>query len=255
MERRRKTAPSWHNGAVPPRTYSPDEVQAILAHALERGHDGAESLTHEELLSVARELGIADAAIEDAARTVGDSLVVKREVEGRLRARRRSFVSHLVPYVLVNTMLVLLNLQTGGPYWFFWPLFGWGIGLVLHGRSAFFPDQHALEAQVQRKLAREREREEKRLRRERGKGSVEDAAKEVVAGALGLVADALQDSRRPRSRPPRAEGESRSRGDGQGQGQRERVRVKTPEPKARPVSFADAEDEETATRDERRRTR
>jgi hypothetical protein len=59
------------------------------------------------------------------------------------RAKRRveeikGFYSHLAVYVLVNAFLVILNVMTSpGEYWFKWPLFGWGIGLVVHGISVF----------------------------------------------------------------------------------------------------------------------
>jgi hypothetical protein len=59
------------------------------------------------------------------------------------RAKKRveeikGFYIHLTVYVLVNAGLLVLNLLTSpGEYWFRWPLFGWGIGLVVHGLSVF----------------------------------------------------------------------------------------------------------------------
>jgi len=49
----------------------------------------------------------------------------------------RGFYVHLLTYLLVNAGLFLLNLITrdGGGWWFYWPLFGWGIGLAAHGIS------------------------------------------------------------------------------------------------------------------------
>jgi hypothetical protein len=35
-------------------------------------------------------------------------------------------------YVLVNLLLVGINLLTPGRLWFYWPLLGWGIGLLAH---------------------------------------------------------------------------------------------------------------------------
>lgn len=61
------------------------------------------------------------------------------------RAKKRveelkGFYSHLTVYVLVNLGLLILNLLTS-PHslWFFWPLFGWGIGVVAHAVSTFAP--------------------------------------------------------------------------------------------------------------------
>ena len=50
----------------------------------------------------------------------------------------RGFYIHLGVYVLVNTLLFLINI-TASPdgLWFFWPLLGWGIALVLHAFSVF----------------------------------------------------------------------------------------------------------------------
>lgn len=54
------------------------------------------------------------------------------------RARRRvdmkiGFFTHLLAYVLVNGGLFLLNAAQGGERWHLWPMFGWGIGLTIHG--------------------------------------------------------------------------------------------------------------------------
>ncbi|UFT99846.1 2TM domain-containing protein [Radiobacillus kanasensis] len=59
------------------------------------------------------------------------------------RAKKRvinlkAFYIHLIVYILVNTLLVILNLmnyEDVGRWWFVYPLLGWGIGLVFHGLS------------------------------------------------------------------------------------------------------------------------
>jgi len=51
----------------------------------------------------------------------------------------RGFYQHLISYVLINLFLFIVNVVTSpGHWWFFWPLFGWGIGLVAHGATVFF---------------------------------------------------------------------------------------------------------------------
>jgi hypothetical protein len=60
--------------------------------------------------------------------------------EARQRATKRvealsGFYTHLLTYCLVNAGLFLINYFSGGRWWFFWPLFGWGIGLLCHGLS------------------------------------------------------------------------------------------------------------------------
>ncbi len=59
------------------------------------------------------------------------------------RARQRveeikGFYVHLTTYVLVNLGLFIINALTSpGNWWFIWPLFGWGIGVVAHAIGTF----------------------------------------------------------------------------------------------------------------------
>jgi 2TM domain len=50
----------------------------------------------------------------------------------------KGFYSHLASYILVMAVLIFINLKYTPQYlWFFWTLFGWGIGLFFHGIKAF----------------------------------------------------------------------------------------------------------------------
>ena len=52
----------------------------------------------------------------------------------------RGFYIHLTVYVLVNLGLFSINmLVTPDGLWFFWPLMGWGLGVVFHALSVFGP--------------------------------------------------------------------------------------------------------------------
>jgi len=59
------------------------------------------------------------------------------------RARKRvkalkGFYRHLAVYLLVNAFLLVINLVTSpSALWFIWPLFGWGIAIVVHAASVF----------------------------------------------------------------------------------------------------------------------
>ncbi|HEX6705951.1 MAG TPA: 2TM domain-containing protein [Albitalea sp.] len=58
------------------------------------------------------------------------------------RARRRvgiklGFYIHATVFVLVNAGLFAINSMTGGYRWSQWPLWGWGIGLAVHGIVTF----------------------------------------------------------------------------------------------------------------------
>jgi len=63
-----------------------------------------------------------------------------RKYQKALRRVRRmkGFYAHLVSYILVNLLLFLINIMTSPDIlWFYWPLFGWGIGIVMHGLFVF----------------------------------------------------------------------------------------------------------------------
>ena len=49
------------------------------------------------------------------------------------RKQRDAFFIHLAVYFAVNLFLTLIDFVTGGGYeWAYWPLMGWGLGLVIH---------------------------------------------------------------------------------------------------------------------------
>ncbi|HZD79095.1 MAG TPA: 2TM domain-containing protein [Actinomycetota bacterium] len=60
-------------------------------------------------------------------------------------ARKRAeeiqgFYVHLIVYVVVNAGLFTINaLSRGdsGVWWFYWPLAGWGIGLLIHAATTY----------------------------------------------------------------------------------------------------------------------
>jgi len=47
------------------------------------------------------------------------------------------FYTHLLVFVLVNSGLYLVNSFSGGQRWHHFPLFGWGLGLAIHGIVTF----------------------------------------------------------------------------------------------------------------------
>lgn len=52
--------------------------------------------------------------------------------------RKIGFYVHSVAFLVVNSGLILLDLQTTPDRtWAFWPLTGWGIGLLFHGLAVF----------------------------------------------------------------------------------------------------------------------
>ena len=52
--------------------------------------------------------------------------------------KKRDFRTHVLMYVLVNTMLVVIwAVTSGGYFWPVWSIAGWGIGLAAHALESF----------------------------------------------------------------------------------------------------------------------
>jgi hypothetical protein len=50
----------------------------------------------------------------------------------------KGYYTHLIVYIVVNLMLFAINmLSSPASLWFYWPLFGWGIAIVIHTLSVF----------------------------------------------------------------------------------------------------------------------
>ena len=66
-----------------------------------------------------------------------------QEEERYFKARKRveeikGFYGNLIAYIVVNIGLMVINLLTSPGYlWFFWPMLGWGIGVLFHGMKVF----------------------------------------------------------------------------------------------------------------------
>lgn len=49
----------------------------------------------------------------------------------------KGFYANLLSYCIVIPMLAIINLSSGGYQWFWWPMLGWGIGLISHAFKVF----------------------------------------------------------------------------------------------------------------------
>lgn len=68
----------------------------------------------------------------------------------------KGFYSNLISYCMVIPFLVLINLYTSPGYqWFWWPMFGWGIGLGGHALQVFGISGSWEEKQIQKILEKE----------------------------------------------------------------------------------------------------
>lgn len=149
------------------RRFSPEEVNAILQRALERqGGASSGSVSYNDLIETARELGIDPAQLDSALaeqETVGamDSARERWKVQ-----RKRKFMEHLRSYLIVNFMLFLLNYFTWDGWWFLWVLCGWGMGIAFDFFDAYYPKDRDIERGARKML----EREARQRRRDGGHG-------------------------------------------------------------------------------------
>ncbi|MCZ2085393.1 MAG: 2TM domain-containing protein [Flavobacteriales bacterium] len=69
----------------------------------------------------------------------------------------KGFYSSLISYCLVIPFLVFINLRTAPEYhWFWWPMFGWGLGLSLSAIKVFGISSNWEEKQIQKILDRDK---------------------------------------------------------------------------------------------------
>ena len=121
--------------------FKQEEAEEILKRAMARTGPGGDlasrEISEERLLSMAAELGIDPAAVRAVAAEMETEQAERTERQQFIRERRAAFWPHLIPYICVNTFLIILNLTTSPhAFWAIWPLLGWGIGLGSHAIHA-----------------------------------------------------------------------------------------------------------------------
>ena len=57
--------------------------------------------------------------------------------------RQRGFQVHAFVFVVSMAVQIAINAYFGAPYWFVWPLLGWGIGLIAHWWFVLGPGSRA----------------------------------------------------------------------------------------------------------------
>ncbi len=188
--------PACYVGPMPERTYTDAQVREILRRAVERGTD-AGGLGHDDLLAAAREVGIATDAVETAIAELEAEGELKEELVKLRGERRKDLAANFATWAIVNAGLFGIDWATGGGWWFYWPLGGWGIFLLLRLKGEIFAsparDRQAAERRVElRRHRREREQAEARRRSEREKrqnsGGLEGVIERGVEELLGAAA-------------------------------------------------------------------
>lgn len=83
------------------------------------------------------------------------------------RAQKRvkelsGFYMHLLTYLAVNLGLFLLDVLTPGGPWFYWPLIGWGVVVLMHGINVAFTGSLFSQRWEERKIRQLMERDRTR---------------------------------------------------------------------------------------------
>jgi hypothetical protein len=169
-----------------PQFYSQEEAEAILTKAARRQPSG--TVSHEQLLAMAEELGITPQEVEAVigeVREAHDDAKLRLEFIGM---RRATFWPHLIPYLLLNLMLIFINWRTSSGFpWALFPLLGWGIGLACHAVAVLPTRGPEFERQFAEWKGEKLKKERRRERR-----SAAEASKDVVEAQVETSADCPQ---------------------------------------------------------------
>jgi hypothetical protein len=178
---------------VAKRTYSQDEVDAILERAIEQQRAESVGLSHEDLVSAAGEVGISKAAIDAAAREVASGAPATPSNAQIVRTWKkrawRGFIRHFTTFVLVNALLAFVNIATSTAFlWFPIVILGWGIGVTMQLLGIVLADEERI-------VERERRKAERKARRERWKAKGADFERAVNEGVRVLLETATEHRR------------------------------------------------------------
>lgn len=87
----------------------------------------------------------------------------KNMSESYIRARKRvddlkDFYGNLISYMLVIPFLIFINFRTSPEFhWFWFPMFGWGIGLAFHALKVFMPSYDWEERKIKEFMEKEKQ--------------------------------------------------------------------------------------------------
>jgi hypothetical protein len=195
------------------RSYTRDEVNAILARALERQQ--RDLTTHRELVETAREIGLSAEAIDAAAREIAEARAGEADERGARERLRRALFNHAFSYFVVLAFLLAVNLLTSSAYmWVVWPALGWGLGLLFHARAALFPDARRVARLAAKHAKRERRRTRTRVTEETGPRVADETRPRLADETRPRLADATRprvaDDREQEAEDEAAEADARA---------------------------------------------
>lgn len=78
----------------------------------------------------------------------------KRQAAVKRIKARRDFKRHVVIYASLNTVIVVVWLLSRASFfWPIFPMFGWGVGLAIHGWNVYFQNPIS-EEEIRREMKR-----------------------------------------------------------------------------------------------------
>jgi transcriptional regulator with XRE-family HTH domain len=94
----------------------------------------------ETRLSLAGAFGVDVGTLSEASMPTSSVLQAQPGREFETRALRRKFFRHLSVYLVMVIFFLVADLKDHqGLRWAYWPILGWGIGILVHVRNTFFP--------------------------------------------------------------------------------------------------------------------
>lgn len=100
--------------------------RALAIDAQQKGSD------REAMILAAREMGISDDALAQAEEQWLQEKEEQAHFREFVRQQRTSWYGHLAMYIGFLAFFFILDAKDGALTWFWWPTFGWGIGVFFH---------------------------------------------------------------------------------------------------------------------------
>lgn len=135
------------------RKYSDEEVRAILDRALARDASESGGLSHADLLTVGEQVGVSADAMARAAEAVQADRLSRDAAQTITGRRKRWLAGHAAVFAVLNGLLYAVNAATTpGEWWVLFPIFFWGLALLLHAGLTFgmAPSPRVLERERRR---------------------------------------------------------------------------------------------------------
>jgi hypothetical protein len=100
--------------------------RALAIDAQQKGSD------REAMILAAREMGISDDALAQAEEQWLQEKEEQAHFREFVRQQRAGWTGHVASYLVFLAFFFFLDVRDGSLTWFWWPTFGWGIGVFFH---------------------------------------------------------------------------------------------------------------------------